>query len=109
HMLVRTAVCIDGEVEIELVCEPVFDYGRTPAVWTLVDGSRHTADATGAGQTIRLQTDMALGVEGGRIRARHVLKPGDQIYCALSWASGLAAPGHTDSANAGLAATHLFY
>ena len=29
HMLVRTAECIDGEVEIELVCEPVFDYGRT--------------------------------------------------------------------------------
>jgi hypothetical protein len=41
--------CIDGRVEIDLVCEPVFDYGRTPAAWTLVDGSRHTADASGAG------------------------------------------------------------
>ena len=28
HMLVRTVACIDGSVEIELVCEPVFDYGR---------------------------------------------------------------------------------
>ena len=46
HMLVRTAECIDGEVEIEIVCEPVFDYGRVAAEWTLVDGSRHTADAT---------------------------------------------------------------
>ena len=64
HLLVRTVTCLEGTVEIELVCEPVFDYGRTPAEWTLVDGSRHTADATGAGQTIRLQTDLALGVEG---------------------------------------------
>jgi len=109
HMLVRTAVCIDGEVEIELVCEPVFDYGRTPAAWTLVDGSRHTADATGAGQTIRLQTDMALGIEGGRIRARHVLKPGDQVYCALSWAAGLAAPSDIEEADARLAATTRFW
>ena len=76
HMLVRTVECIDGQVEIELVCEPVFDYGRTAATWTLVDDDRHAADATGAGQTVRLQTDMALGIEGGRVRARHVLERG---------------------------------
>ena len=73
HMLVRTVRCLEGTVEIELVCEPAFDYGRTPAEWTLVDGGRHSADASGAGQTIRLQTDLALGVEGNRVRARHVL------------------------------------
>ena len=36
----------------------------------------HTADATGAGQTIRLRTDMALGIEAGRVRARHTLQAG---------------------------------
>ena len=92
HVLVRTATCIDGQVEVELVCEPVFDYGRTSATWTLTDGDRHTADASGAGQTVRLQTNMALGIEGGRVRARHVLGPGEQVYSALSWAEGLAAP-----------------
>ena len=46
HMLVRTVRCIEGTMEIELVCEPMFDYGRAPAEWTLVDGSRHVADAT---------------------------------------------------------------
>src|SRR6266536_4536012 len=74
HLLVRTVTCIDGQAEIDLVCEPVFDYGRSAATWTLVDGSRHTADASGAGQTMRLQTDMELGIEGNRIRARHVLR-----------------------------------
>jgi GH15 family glucan-1,4-alpha-glucosidase len=109
HMLVRTVLCLDGRVEVELICEPVFDYGRVPAEWTLVDGERHTADASGAGQTIRLQTDMAIGIEGDRVRARHVLEQGDQIYCALSWAEGLEVPGDVDEANARMAATTRFW
>jgi len=109
HLLVRTVSCIDGRVEMELVCEPVFDYGRTPAEWTLVDGSRHAADASGAGQTIRLQTDMEMGIEGNRVRARHVLTEGDQLYCALSWAEGLAAPGDVGEANQRLDATTRFW
>ena len=67
HMLVRTVECLEGRVEIELVCEPVFDYGRAPAEWTLVDGDRHAADASGAGQTIRLRPDLPLGIEGSRV------------------------------------------
>src|SRR6202042_3014269 len=30
HTLVRTVGCISGTVEVELVCEPAFDYGREP-------------------------------------------------------------------------------
>ncbi len=37
-------------VEVELVCEPVFDYGRVAAEWTLVDEGRHVADATRGGR-----------------------------------------------------------
>jgi GH15 family glucan-1,4-alpha-glucosidase len=109
HMLVRTVECIEGEVELELVCEPVFDYGRTPAEWTLVDGDRHLADATGAGLTIRLAADVALGVEGGRVRGRHVLAAGDRAYCALSWAEDLATPRDVDEAEARIAATTRFW
>jgi GH15 family glucan-1,4-alpha-glucosidase len=109
HLLVRTATCIDGQVEIELVCEPVFDYGRTPADWALPDGDRHSADASGAGQTIRLRTNMELGIEANRVRARHVLREGEQLYCALSWAEGLAAPADVEEANARLGATTRFW
>jgi GH15 family glucan-1,4-alpha-glucosidase len=98
HLLVRTASCIEGTVQIELVCEPVFDYGRTPAGWTLGQDTRHTADASGAGQTVRLRTDMELGIEGGRARARHTLRAGEQIFCSLSWADGLASPADVDDA-----------
>ena len=69
HMLVRTVQCTGGSVEVELVCEPVFDYGRAPAEWSLSD-DRHRADASGADQTIRLHTDMLLGIEAGTARAR---------------------------------------
>ena len=109
HLLVRTVRCLDGSVEMDLVCEPAFDYGRTPAEWTMVDGDRHAADATGAGQTIRLQTDLALGVEGNRVRARHVLSAGEECFCALSWAEGLAAPVDVDEAIRRVDATTNFW
>jgi GH15 family glucan-1,4-alpha-glucosidase len=109
HMLVRTVKCLDGEVEIELICEPAFDYGRTPAEWTLVQGSRHTADAAGAGQTIRLQTDLDLGIEVSRVRARHTLKPGEQLYAALGWGAGLAVPEDIEDANRRMDATVHFW
>ena len=48
--LVRVVTCMDGVVE---------------ATDTLT-----TADATGGDVRLRLQTDMALGAEGGRVRAR---------------------------------------
>jgi GH15 family glucan-1,4-alpha-glucosidase len=109
HLLVRTVLCIDGEVEIELVCEPVFDYGRVQADWELADHTRNIADASGAGQTIRLRTDMQVGIEGHRVRARHVLRKGDQLYCALSWAEDLDAPATADEASARLANTTGFW
>jgi alpha,alpha-trehalase len=107
HMLVRTVLCLDGTVEVELVCEPVFDYGRTPAEWSLIDV--HTADATGAGQTIRLKSDLAMGVEGDWVRARHHLAKGEQIYCSLSWADELESPENVDQATGRLAATASFW
>src|SRR5256714_12017112 len=48
HLLVRTVCCIEGSVEIELVCAPACDCGGVPAEWTLVGGGRHVADASGA-------------------------------------------------------------
>jgi alpha,alpha-trehalase len=109
HMLVRTVECLEGTVEVELICEPVFDYGRVPAEWTLADGNRHSADATGAGVTFRMQTDMALGIEGDRVRARHALKPGERIYCSLSWAENLVSPADVEEAVKRIEATVLYW
>jgi alpha,alpha-trehalase len=107
HLLVRTAYCIEGSAEIELVCEPVFDYGRETATWDLADD--HTADASGAGQAIRLRTDMALGIEAGRARARHTLQAGESVFCSLSWAEGLASPDDGEDALARVDRTARFW
>jgi len=107
HVLVRTVDCLDGSVEVELVCEPAFDYGRVPAEWSIADEAGHAADATGGDQTIRLSTDMLIGLEGGSARARHVLQPGERAYCALSW--GDLAPTDTDDAFARIDASVEFW
>jgi GH15 family glucan-1,4-alpha-glucosidase len=109
HLLVRTVECLEGNVEVELVCEPVFDYGRTPAEWSLVGDDLHAADATGAGQTIRLRSDMSVGIEGNRVRARHALAKGERLFCALSWAEGLDAPADVDDAAERIAATTRYW
>ncbi len=66
HLLVRTVLCMEGSVDMELLCEPDFDYGRTPAEWSLQD--RHTADASGAGMTVRLRQQHPAGGGGARWR-----------------------------------------
>jgi alpha,alpha-trehalase len=109
HLLVRTVECIDDSVEVELVCEPVFDYGREPAEWSLVGTDRHIADATGAGVTLRLHTDMSVGIEGNRVRARHVLRDGERLFCSLSWAEDLASPTDADDAAARIETTARFW
>jgi alpha,alpha-trehalase len=109
HMLVRAVECLDGHVEIEVVCEPVFDYGSTMAEWTMAEGERHVADASGAGQSFRLVSDIPLDIEGDRIRGRHVLQAGERAYCALTWAEGLEAPATVEDAETRLAATTKFW
>jgi GH15 family glucan-1,4-alpha-glucosidase len=109
HMLVRTVQCLEGQVEIELVCEPIFDYGQVPATWSLADGNDGIADATGGDQMFRLATDLSLGIEGDRVRARHHLNAGDRAYCALSWAHELETPSDVDDAEVRIAATVRFW
>ena len=108
HALVRTAECIDGSVEIDLVCEPGFDYGRVAGEWSL-SPDRHRADATGGEQALRLQTDMLLGIEAGRARARHVLRAGETVYCALAWSDEALVPTSGDEAADQLDATTRFW
>ena len=108
HALVRTALCIGGTVEMDLVCEPAFDYGRIPGEWTLAE-DEHRAESTGANQTIRLQTDLLLGIEAGRARARHVLRNGETVYCALAWGDQAPIPTTADEAAEQLEATTSFW
>lgn len=109
HLLVRTATCLEGSVRIELVCDPAFDYGRTRSPWSLDAVGGHTADISGNGLSLRLHTDLALGVEGDALRGRHELAAGETVFCALSWGASLDGPADSDDAVARIAATRDFW
>jgi alpha,alpha-trehalase len=109
HVLVRTIECFHGSIQVELLCEPMFDYGRTPGVWSPVDGDPQAFDAVGAGRTLRLNSDLQIGIEGGSARARHRLLKGDRRFCALSWSRLLDGPRTYEEADASLGATAEYW
>ena len=90
HILLRTVRCVSGTVELVMNCEPAFDYGRGTAEW------EYSAEAYGeaiarshtdpdAHPTLRLTTNLRIGLEGREARARTRLKEGDDAFVALSW------------------------
>ncbi|MGC9222229.1 MAG: glycoside hydrolase family 15 protein, partial [Solirubrobacteraceae bacterium] len=87
HVLLRTVRCVNGEVEITLDCEPVFEYGAKPAIWEYTGPGYHDTVATAADTTVRLglKSNLRIGFEGSRATARHRMKQGEQVYCALYW------------------------
>jgi GH15 family glucan-1,4-alpha-glucosidase len=87
HVLLRTVRCVQGEVQLVLDCEPVFDYGRKRASWDYTPSGYHEGVAKAEGEEIELKltTDMKLGFEGPRAAARTLVKAGETRFCALSW------------------------
>jgi alpha,alpha-trehalase len=87
HVLLRTVRCVQGEVQLELDCQPAFDYGQQRANWEYTDRGYHQglARAPGVDVELKLTTDMRVGFEGPRAIARTLIKEGDSRFCALSW------------------------
>ncbi len=91
HVLLRTVKCVQGIVEVNLDCEPAFDYGREAGDWEYTGDSYNEATSqsmNGAGPDgprLRLTTDLRMGFEGRRARARTTLREGDTAFVALSW------------------------
>ncbi|MBM9837995.1 glycoside hydrolase family 15 protein [Rhodococcus hoagii] len=96
HVLLRTVKCVSGTVELEMSCEPAFDYHRAPARWEYTGKVYEEATATSRASstdhpTLRLTSNLRLGLEGREARARTRMVEGDNAFVALSW-SDLPAP-----------------
>lgn len=87
HILLRTARCVNGSVELSLDCHPVFDYGRTAARWEYAGDGYGEAIAHGADSDVpvRLVTDLRVGFEGPGAHATKTLHEGDAAYVAMVW------------------------
>jgi alpha,alpha-trehalase len=90
HVLLRMVRCVNGEMQLVIDCEPVFDYGRTPGEWTYRGAGYNEVDcraknADGSDITLTLTSDLNIGFEGPRAIARTLIKEGETRFCALSW------------------------
>ncbi len=87
HVLLRTLRCVNGRVEMHMECEPRVDYGRKGVTWEYGGPGYGKAVGTAEGEALALTltTDLRIGFEGGRARARTTLRDGDTAFIALSW------------------------
>ena len=99
HVLLRMVRCVNGEMQLTLDCEPVFDYGREFGEWRYTeDGYRQGACTTKDGDVeLVLTSDLNIGFEGPRAIARTLIKEGETRFCALSW-NGAPPPKSPDDA-----------
>jgi alpha,alpha-trehalase len=112
HLVVRMVECIQGQVQVEIVCEPMLDYGATPARWSVVETGEDgvcAMDATDDVTAFRLLSDIHMGIEGNRAHGRHTMNEGEKRFCALSWTEGLGGPHTVEQAEEHLARTGHFW
>src|SRR5439155_23113004 len=109
HVLVRTAECVYGKVDVELSCAPAFGYATREPDWAMAGDEHRAADVTDGDVKLRLTSDVKLGIEGSEVRARHTVGEGDKCFCALAWGSALSGPGTTEDADKSLARTCDFW
>jgi GH15 family glucan-1,4-alpha-glucosidase len=98
--LLRTIRCVNGTVELEMSCEPVFDYGRAEARWEYEGTGYGAAIARGpeGAPELRLTTSFRLGLEGRGAYASARLREGETAFVALSWGDEVTAPTTWDEA-----------
>ncbi len=108
-VLLRIATCFQGRVDVEMTCDPAFDYGVKRPEWSLADSHRNVADATDGDTAIRLSGNLRLGIGAGRVRAHHALEKGESCFSALSWNSDLSAPASYEEALAALDTTGEYW
>jgi GH15 family glucan-1,4-alpha-glucosidase len=110
RVLLRLIECTQGSVEIKLDCEPAFDYGGLAADWSYSGPGYNGAVARSEGMDLelRLVSDLRLGFEGPRARARTTLHEGQVAFVALGW-SQQPLPSSYEEAEEWLARTGRFW
>ncbi len=104
HILLRTVKCVSGTVELVMSCEPSFDYHRISANWEYSAAAYGEAIARAnrnpdSHPTLRLTTNLRIGLESREARARTRLKEGDNVFVALSWSKHPAPQTYDEAAD----------
>ena len=108
HVLVRTVECLEGSVQIDLVCERSSITAARPLRGRsrrIVTGPRRPARV----RRSHSRPTCCIGLEARTAQARHVLHAGEQRFCAVSWAAEAQVPTTVEEAQQQLAATTRFW
>ena len=96
HVLIRQIECLQGEVDIEMICQPAFDYGATRLDWHRRGDAGTDAEVKHKNVHLILTGDLPIGVDGTDARARHRMKMGEVRYSAISWGPAPVPPSSAE-------------
>jgi alpha,alpha-trehalase len=107
-LLLRTAECIEGGVEVTLECDLAYEYGARRARWTAADGGNGAISAGGE-PGVRLTGDCELHVKDGRVTGRRSLEKGEGCFVGLAWGESAEVPTDLAGARSRLETTSQFW
>jgi alpha,alpha-trehalase len=86
-VLLRTATCLSGKVEIVANCIPLFEYGATTGHWAYDDEGYGTLTVGNPNSdlTLTVASGFGLGLTGARSYGRTTLGQGEESFIAMSW------------------------
>ncbi|MGO8960866.1 MAG: trehalase-like domain-containing protein [Streptosporangiaceae bacterium] len=105
-VLLRTATCISGQVEVMADCAPLFSRGTVEGTWSYQDEGYERMTVAPAEGDLRLDVcgSIRLGTLGIRSYGRTTLTEGESAYLTLSW-GGSRGPASWEEATTALNAT----
>jgi alpha,alpha-trehalase len=109
HVLVRTIECVQGEVDVEMICQPGFEYGRKRVDWDRRGDKGTDAEVNSGDMKLILTGDLGLGVDGPDARARHRMRSGEKRFSALSWGGDPIPPDSVEDCDRRLECTVDFW
>ncbi|MCC7241507.1 MAG: glycoside hydrolase family 15 protein [Acidobacteria bacterium] len=83
--LLRTIECIAGDVDVDVLCEPRPDYGRSAVRIDDRGPLGFVAEAQGQLVVIRADAPLTRDADGRGLRGRLRLRQGERRYVSLSW------------------------
>lgn len=107
HVLLRHFRCVQGSVEVKMICQPAFNYGQAGGLWSYtgsgyraarVQAALEDSSTAEAAAGLELDTSLRLGFEGSAALADTTLREGQAGYVALGW-SATAPPASLDEAD----------
>jgi GH15 family glucan-1,4-alpha-glucosidase len=109
--MVRIASCVQGVIDLNCECSPVFDYGQKDANWeyTGLGYNQAAASAEGCDLTLTLDSSLRFGFEGRLASARTTLRENQSAFVSLNWSGGGRCPQRVEEAYEWMQRTSAFW